>query len=266
MISLLFECAETEREGLIAELYSRGTLGIVERDVSGERIALQAFFEEPIELGGLQSWFVEEEAAEERDWERETKESYPPLLIGNRFFLAPEWTCEPTPPGRLRLPTHPGRVCGTGYHEATQLCLEAMEDLIHPGATFVDIGVGSGLLCVAASQLGATRLIGCDIDEEAVQRAEENSRKDGVTIQLFAGSTQALPSNLADYLVANISAAAHLELAREYARLLHKNGVALLSGFEEYEEEAVRHAANDAGLQYAGRHERHRWVCAVVRR
>lgn len=262
MIVLRFECAEDEQEELTAELSARETSGIVEQELGGGRVALTAFFADPVELGALAQWLVETGEAEERDWVAETQDSYPPLLIGTRFFLAPEWTAADTPEDRLRLPTHPGMACGTGYHEATQLCLEAMELVVRAGQTFLDVGVGSGLLTTAASLLGATRRIGCDIDAEAVEIAKENLHKDRVGAGLFAGSVTAVRSGVADVLVANISAAAHVELAAQYRRVL--NGVALLSGFEEYEEDAVVAAVSGAGLRVTGRRERHHWVCLTV--
>ncbi|MEK7407549.1 MAG: 50S ribosomal protein L11 methyltransferase [Acidobacteriota bacterium] len=62
------------------------------------------------------------ERAPERDWVALAQSQWEPLLVGARFFLAPEWREDPTPPGRLRLAVRPGRACGAVRHPATRLC------------------------------------------------------------------------------------------------------------------------------------------------
>ncbi len=73
---------------------------------------------------------------------------------------------QPTPPGRLRLEIYPGMACGTGRHPATQLCLQAIERYVRPGARVLDVGSGSGILSDAARLMGAASVIGCDIDPD----------------------------------------------------------------------------------------------------
>ena len=105
-------------------LWEAGTLGVTEGDGY-----VDAFFED----AEVASQFGVPEAVIDVDWVARTEESFPPLLVGEKFFVAAPWRTEPTPPGRMRLVINPGAQCGTGYHRCTQLCLEAMEKLIRPG-------------------------------------------------------------------------------------------------------------------------------------
>jgi methylase of polypeptide subunit release factors len=50
---------------------------------------------------------------------------------------------------------------------------EALE--VGPGDTVIDVGCGSGVLSFVAARLGAHRVIGCDISEEAVEVARRNA-------------------------------------------------------------------------------------------
>lgn len=104
-----------------------------------------------------------------------------------------DWNREPTPPGRLRLEVNPGLAGGTERHLCTQMCLEAMERWVRPGDSLLDVGVGSGILSVAARLLGARYVAGCDIDAEALAVASE-TRAAG----LFAGSADAVRSRSLD--------------------------------------------------------------------
>src|SRR5271165_6989289 len=123
--------------------------------------------------------------------------------IGERIFVIPEWRDDPTPPNRFRITINAGLAFGTGAHETTRLCLEALERHIQPGCTVVDIGTGSGILCEAALKLGAGRAVGSDTDPGAVAVAKENFERAGVAVGAFVGSADAVGNGVADIVVAN---------------------------------------------------------------
>ena len=170
---------------------------------------------------------------ENRDWVQEARDLLQPMEVGRRFFLVPEWRDDPTPPGRFRITVNPGLAFGTGVHETTRLCLEALEELVTPGIDVLDVGTGSGILAEAARLLGAARVIACDIDPEAVRIAGQG----------FIGSADAVRSATVDLVVANISPEAIIALAPEFARVLRAGGTLVASGFNVSEVEAVRACA-----------------------
>jgi len=117
-------------------------------------------------------------------------------------------------------------------HETTRLCLEALEELVTPGIDVLDMGTGSGILAEAARLLGASRVIACDIDPEAVRVARQG----------FVGSADAVRSAAVDLVVANISPEAIIALAPEFARVLRPGGTLVASGFNFSEVETVKAA------------------------
>jgi ribosomal protein L11 methyltransferase len=154
--------------------------------------------------------------------------------VGERFFLVPEWLDDPAPAGRFRIAVNPGMAFGTGRHETTQLCLEALETYVRPGVCVADVGTGAGILAQAAALLGAGTVWACDIDPEAVTIARGNAGPN-----LFIGSVDAVRSGAAGLIAANISPEAIARLAPELLRCLCPGGMALLSGFERHEASAV---------------------------
>lgn len=172
--------------------------------------------------------FREEEPT---DWERATREAWPPLCVGERFYLVAPWDQDAAvPPGRLRLEIYPGMACGTGRHPATQLCLQALERFVKPGARVLDVGSGSGILSDAARLVGAGSVIGCDIDPDAVRIARER-----VDVPMFIGSADAIRSQWADVIVANIDAATLERIAPELERVRKPDSTLILSGFPEWD-------------------------------
>ena len=225
MFSLLLHSSPDHEDYLIAELAEENTEGIVEED--GD---IRAFFEDDRDPSRLLDRFAEFSPELRRepsvDWAQATRDAWPPLLIGRRFLLVAPWSDEPTPDGRLRLEVYPGRACGTGRHPATQLCLEALEEYVQPGDRVLDVGAGSGILSAAAALLGAGQVVGCDVDHEAVEIARERVR-----LPLFTGSADAVRSQWADVVVANIDSATIERLAPELARVRKPDSTLILSGF-----------------------------------
>jgi ribosomal protein L11 methyltransferase len=249
MFSLLLTCAPAMEDELIADLHEAGTTGITE-----EAGGMRAFFEDDAGRFELLAQFAafapQLRLEDDIDWEEATRDAWPPLLVGERFFLAPSWNNDAVPAGRIRLEVHPGMVCGTGWHPCTQLCLEALERSVRPGMTLLDVGSGSSILSDAARLLGATRVIACDVDFDAVRIARER-----VDVPAFAGSADAVHADMADVIVANISSAVAEELAPEFARVGRAGSTLILSGFME----------DDLPVGYQPRDllRRDGWVCLV---
>jgi len=214
MFSVRVAAAPEVLDELVAGLWEAGTLGLSEGD--GYVIA---FFEDEAAAGRFGDPHLEPEV----DWVQRTEDAWPPLLVGERFFLAAPWRKEPTPPGRIRLEINPGLQCGTGQHRCTQLCLEAMERAIEQGDSVLDVGSGSGILSIAAKLLGAGRVVACDLDEEAAQAAVSFG------IPFFVGSAEAVRSGAFDVVVANISEDVIGVLRPEFERVARKR---ILSGFQ----------------------------------
>jgi len=191
-------------------LWEAGTVGITEGNGF-----VDAFFED----AETASEFGEPHEIEDVDWVERTHEAFPPLLVGEKFFLAAPWRTEPTPLGRIRLVINPGAQCGTGYHRCTQLCLEAMEKLIRPGDSVLDVGSGSGILSLAARLLGAGRVVSCDIDPDAA----------GPDC-FFVGSVDAVRSGMFDVVVANINEDVIGSMRPDFERVAPKR---ILSGFQD---------------------------------
>jgi ribosomal protein L11 methyltransferase len=228
MFSLEIEFDPDERDLLIAELWERDPAGIVE--LSPRK--LRAFFEGDRKalLGQYPGSVLREE--EDRDWVQSARDMLQPMEVGERFFLVPEWRDDPAPAGRFRIVVNPGMAFGTGLHETTRLCLEALERYVRPGARVLDVGTGSGILAKAAGLLGAERVWACDVDPIAVEIAQTG----------FVGSADAVASAVADVVTANISPEAIIALAPDLVRVLRPGGVLLASGFERHEVEQMRAA------------------------
>lgn len=230
MFSLEIECDPDDRDLLIAELWEQASAGIAELSPSRVR----AFFEESADREALLKLFPGStwRREEERDWVQSARDLLQPMEVGERFFLVPEWRDDPAPAGRFRISVNPGMAFGTGVHETTRLCIEALERYVRPGAAVLDVGTGSGILAQVARLLGAGKVYACDVDPIAVEIAGH----------AFVGSVDAVASGAVDVAVANISPEAIRQLAPDLLRVLRPGGTLLASGFETREVEQVKAA------------------------
>ncbi|MEV3813763.1 50S ribosomal protein L11 methyltransferase [Aeromonas allosaccharophila] len=173
------------------------------------------------------------EQLEDKDWVREWMDHFHPMQFGERLWICPSWRDVPNPDA-VNVMLDPGLAFGTGTHPTTALCLQWLDGLDLTGKTVVDFGCGSGILGIAALKLGAARVIGIDIDPQAIQASHDNAERNGVAgqIELYLPADQ--PQDVeADVVVANILAGPLRELAPLIASHGKAGSLMALSGVLE---------------------------------
>ena len=117
---------------------------------------------------------------EEEEWQDAWKEHFHALRIGTRTVIVPTWRTYEPREDDVVITIDPGMAFGTGHHPTTRMCLELLEMHVEPGDRVLDLGCGSGVLSIAAAKLGASDVLGLEIDPTAASVAERNVRENGV--------------------------------------------------------------------------------------
>lgn len=155
---------------------------------------------------GLQAELTIEDVPE-TDWVRATQAQFEPIPIAGPLWIVPTWH---TPPhaDAINLVLDPGLAFGTGSHPTTRMCLQWLVRE-RPAGIVLDYGCGSGILAIAAAKLGASEVVGVDIDPQAVRSAHDNADANGVQAAFFDASNS-LPApcdtQKYDVVLANILA------------------------------------------------------------
>lgn len=236
-------------------------------DPSALPIALTDSFEiyglDPDVFGSITLRTVEEE-----DWLAEWKKYWRPTEVG-RFIIAPPWETVDDP-DKIIITIEPNMAFGTGTHETTQLCLEAIGELYGPDQSFLDVGTGTGILAIAAAKLpnsskqAKAKIVGCDTDADAVAIARENAIANAVEddIHFFAGPIyQDTP--VFDFICANLTLDVILPIL---SLLIEKTrSVLVLSGILATQKNEILKALDQ--LQIADRRSQisGEWISVTIR-
>ena len=209
------------------------------------------------------SFTLGQNTVKQEDWQNGWRKYYHPMEIGKRLAVVPSWQEYET--DRVRLILDPGLAFGTGSHETTNLCLEALDGLVKGGERVLDIGTGSGILAIAALKLGAASAEGVDIDPVAVRTAGENADRNGVgeKLTVLVGDLSEKASGKYDLITANIVAAAIESLAPAVPGLLAETGTFIASGIIDTRKDEVIAAIEKTGLKVTEVREKRGWECLV---
>ncbi len=209
---------------------------------------------------------------EDDDWRDTWKQFYAPILFGDgALLLRPSWIERRPGDPTLELVLDPGRAFGTGQHETTRLCVDAMVELaaagLHP-RRIVDLGCGSGILALAAVRLfpDAGRIVAVDNDPEATETTRENAEHNqlGERLEIFTGTALELGDSF-DLILANIRPSVLIPIADQLAQRLAPAGLVVLSGILGEEAEAVLAAYTALGLQLHLRRDLNEWCALILR-
>lgn len=257
-------------EGLTNFLWELGALGVVEEEGPAAPPRLRAFFPDSASSTALvrstKSYVADLDALGfattpgdveitpllEEAWATAWQQSFPPRAIGRRLLVRPPWEAQDAP-GRVSVVIEPGRAFGTGHHGSTEGCLVLLDRVVGdpPPALALDIGIGTGILAVAAIKLGVARVLGLDVDPDAVAAARVNAARNGCDHRIevrMEGPESLRDPALFPLVLANLLAHTHLALSAQYARLVAPGGALILGGILEHEDPDVIAALEPAGL------------------
>ena len=256
------EYALMEAGALGTETTERGVTAYFAETPSRERVRNELF--DALRIYELPSWSVRDmnvREVAERDWLEEWKQNWQPVQIG-RFIIAPPWSDLGDTHDRLVIRIEPGMAFGTGTHETTRLCLDAIQKHSAVGS-FLDVGTGTGILAIAAAKLfSQARIEACDTDETAIAIARENAQANSVSeVKFWAGSIDETTAS-ADLVCANLTA---YVITRMLPALVGVTcGKLILSGILDTQLEMVQAALHECGIDDFDITQDGEWVALIV--
>ena len=202
------------------------------------------------------------DSIEDTDWSKEWKKYYKPFKIGKNIIIKPSWEEYIPHDGEVIIEIDPGMAFGTGTHETTSLCVEAIQKLDLNGKTVCDVGCGSGILAITAAKLGAKSITAIDIDQLSVDATNVNSKLNGTEdiINTFKGDLLNNSSMDFDVIFANILPDVIVKLIPAVTKSIKPNGIFLTSGIIKEKKEYVVESLKKYNFQIEEIVEKGEWI------
>jgi ribosomal protein L11 methyltransferase len=212
---------------------------------------------------------------EDKDWINNWKTYFKPFRASEDIVIKPTWVdYEKEKDSDVLIEIDPGIAFGTGSHETTKLCIQALDQYVRSGDSVLDIGCGSGILSIAALKLGAGHATAIDIDETAVKVAAENMEVNHLpsdSYTLFDGDLLTNPYIKVragighDIVVANILADVIIPLTGIIRPHLKKGGLYITSGIIDTKENDVAVSLEEAGFEILHVEHMKEWCCFIAK-
>lgn len=242
-----------------------------------EKIMMQVqdIFQEVKQFCNIGKGTISLSETEDKDWINNWKTFFKPFRAADNIVIKPTWeTYEKENEDDILIEIDPGIAFGTGSHETTKLCIQALDKYVKKGDSVLDVGCGSGILSIAALKLGAAHATAIDIDEVAVKVAAENMEVNHIPASqytLFDGDliTNSFLKVKAgtghDIVVANILADVIIPLTGVIRPHLKKGGLYITSGIINTKEDEVREALIANGFEILGVEYMKEWCCFIAK-
>lgn len=209
---------------------------------------------------------VEFEKMYEEDWANNWKKYYKPSKVGEKIVVKPIWEEYEPKDEELVVELDPGMAFGTGEHETTRMCIQALEKYVQKDSTVFDVGCGSGILAIAAAKLGAKLAVGVDLDPVAVESAKENVGFNNIdNIEILHGNLIEVIDGKADIVVANIIAEIICILTEDVSRVIKPNGYFITSGIIHDRVEMVTNKLEECGFEVVKVNKDGEWNCIIAK-
>ena len=209
---------------------------------------------------------VEHEKMYEEDWANTWKQYYKPSKVGEKIVVKPIWEEYEEKEGELVVNLDPVMAFGTGTHETTRMCIQALEKYVKEESTVFDVGCGSGILAIAAAKLGAKLAVGVDLDPVAVESSIENVGYNNLNnIEILHGNLVEVIDGKADIVVANILAEIICILTDDVKRVMKDGGVFITSGIIHDRVDMVCEKLEATGFEVIEKNRDGEWNCIVAK-
>jgi ribosomal protein L11 methyltransferase len=214
----------------------------------------------------LDNFTVTETEFGEKNWNEEWEKSINILHVSDRIVVKPSFKDYKKKDKELVITIDPKMSFGTGEHATTKLIVQLLEKYIMPGMKILDAGTGTGILAITSVLLGASEVIGFDIDEWCYENASENCLVNNVSdkIEIRKGEINVVPESNFDMALANIQKNILMDLAQDFRKRLKSGGLLLLSGLLSEDKEDIIKKYSETGFTTVDTKQMDEWTAIVL--
>lgn len=194
------------------------------------------------------------------DWIKEYQQSIKSVEVGN-FYIRPSW--EEKKDGKIDIIIDPALAFGSGHHETTSSCIEAIDEFVKKDDTLLDVGTGSGILAISASKKGAIVDV-CDTDDVCIYSTKSNFKLNNAKFNEFWTGSANNATKKYNVVIANIVADVLVMIANDLKKCLNNEGILILSGILDKNQHKVLNKFKD--LESLKVIQKNDWVTMIFKK
>ena len=216
----------------------------------------------------VEEFNVHIEKIQNQNWNQTWENSIEPIEVSNKIAIKPTWKEYDSKPGQIVIQIDPKMSFGTGHHESTRLALWGLEKFLRKDNKMLDMGTGTGVLCIASIFMGASSAVGIDVDEWAYDNALENVKVNNVfdKVRIIHGDISSAPDEKFDIITSNIDFKTNSKYVKNYLNYLAEHGVIILSGILATDERSIIALIEVNNMKVIDRKYENEWCCFIVTR
>lgn len=201
---------------------------------------------------------------EDENWNKEWESNYfKPLVIADECVVRSSFH-EVNEQYKYDIIIDPKMAFGTGHHQTTYLMLQEILKLDLNNKSVLDMGCGTAVLAILASQKGADPITAIDFDKWAYENAKENVELNNIlNVKVLLGEVDLIANDTYDFIFANINRNVLLQDIKHYESSLNDGGMLIMSGFYLSDVSDIKKECKRYGLTYQKTEQRDKW-CAVI--
>jgi ribosomal protein L11 methyltransferase len=207
----------------------------------------------------------------ETNWVAKSLEGLKPVTAGGVYVYGSHDDATP-PAGLIPIRIDAAEAFGTGHHETTTGCLEAIAATLkrRPVKSMLDVGTGTGVLAIALARRTHRLVVASDIDPVATRTTIQNARDNGAGPLIRAVTAPGLQHPAIahgapyDLIVANILAAPLVVIAPAIGRAAAHGATVILSGLLRSQAARIVTAYAQQGIVLSRKLERGDWATLIL--
>ena len=218
------------------------------------------------DISDLTKISVSKNEMEQKNWNKYWEKSFDPVQINDKCVIRADFH-SPFSNVDYEIIINPKMSFGTGHHQTTALMIDQMFELDFREKSVLDMGTGTGILAILASQLGSSNIVGIDSDKWAFENAIDNAQLNNITnINFIHGNSIDIPDIKFDVILANINRNVILKHITKYIELIGSCGDIVLSGFLKEDVPLITKILVNYDLQLIDLKNKNKWQMLHLRK
>lgn len=215
----------------------------------------------------IESFTITEEILENKNWNEVWESKVNVIEINDKLVIKPSFREYKPKDGQIVITIDPKMSFGTGEHQTTKIMLKLLEKYLDKNMLVLDVGSGTAILAIAASKLGAKKVLAIDNDEWCFINGIENVEVNKITnVDVKNCEIDDIHEDNFELILANLNKIILLNIKEKLCNKIKPGGLIILSGILKEDELEIKRQFTNFGLTALEIEQMDEWIGIVLKK